>query len=264
MTAWFAVTDEKADDPFAVTGVQLERIAARGWQGSTMGAVGGWLLRAGAGFTGRANSVLPLDPPGLDFDEALRRAETFYDGHGLPLWFQIPVDAGARFDLVDAELAARGWEEFNATEVMVGAASSLLASMPGPGAAVFLDRPDDAWLRGYLYRGAVLPATAIEVLTNAENVVFASLRTTDGSVRAVARGVLSDDWLGVTAVTVDADHRRQGLGTALMAALIGWGVERGANKVYLQVDRANSAALAMYRSQGFARHHGYHYRRRPA
>ena len=33
--------------------------------------LGGWRLRAGAGFTGRANSVLPLGDPGLPLDDAI-------------------------------------------------------------------------------------------------------------------------------------------------------------------------------------------------
>ena len=35
---------------------------------------------------------------------------------------------------------------------------------------------------------------------------------------AVARGVLVDGWLCVTAVTVDERYRRRGLATAVMAA----------------------------------------------
>ena len=63
-------------------------------------------------------------------------------------------------------------------------------------------------------------------------------------------------------VTVDPAHRRLGLGTALMQQLIDHGAASGADRVYLQVDEANSGAISMYRQQGFRRHHGYHYRRR--
>ena len=51
--------------------IDLERIAARGWQGTHTLQIGDWLLRAGSGFTGRANSVLPLGPPGRVFPDAL-------------------------------------------------------------------------------------------------------------------------------------------------------------------------------------------------
>ena len=53
--AWPSTADELA----------LEAVAARGWRPEQTGEIGGWLLRAAGGFTGRANSVLPLRAPGL-------------------------------------------------------------------------------------------------------------------------------------------------------------------------------------------------------
>ena len=50
----------------------------------------------------------------------------------------------------------------------------------------------------------------------------------------------TDGWLGVTAVTVAEEHRRQGLATAVMAALQGWAAGRGAASVYLQVVGSNA------------------------
>src|SRR5436305_8792085 len=41
----------------------LERIVAAGWRADQTQELGGWLLRASGGFTGRANSVLPLAAP---------------------------------------------------------------------------------------------------------------------------------------------------------------------------------------------------------
>jgi ribosomal protein S18 acetylase RimI-like enzyme len=106
---------------------------------------------------------------------------------------------------------------------------------------------------------------AREVLTRAEDVTFASVRLTPAPapLAAVARGAVSDGWLGVTAVTVDERHRRRGLATAVMSALQGWAAGRGATSVYLQVLADNAPALALYRRAGFIEHHRYHYRRRP-
>ena len=58
---------------------------------------------------------------------------------------------------------------------------------------------------------------------------------------AVARGALADGWLCVTAVTVDDGHRRQGLATAVMAALGTWARDRGAESCVLQVASSNAA-----------------------
>ena len=49
----------------------LERAAAQHWQAPEQERLGEWLLRAAEGFTGRANSALPLGDPGLPRPEAV-------------------------------------------------------------------------------------------------------------------------------------------------------------------------------------------------
>ncbi|WP_448642684.1 GNAT family N-acetyltransferase [Geodermatophilus sp. URMC 63] len=134
-------------------------------------------------------------------------------------------------------------------------------------APVDLDpEPDDGWLAASGHLGRTDAATARAVLTNAPEVVFASVRTDPPPAPpvAVARGVVTDDWLGVTAVTVAEEHRRRGLATAVVAAVSRWGAQRGAGWVYLQVSSANAPARAVYRRAGFVEHHRYHYRWAPA
>lgn len=237
--------------------VALERLFAHGWQGTSVRPLGQWLLRAGSGFTGRANSVLPLGDPGVDLDAALVAVTDFYDEHGLPAVFQLPIDG---IPQLDADLDQRGWQSFNSTEVRTGAVG-LLRPVAGLPRVVLLDAPDEAWLGGYLYRGTPLPPEAIAVLCNAERPVFAALRS--GDVQAgVARGVVHDGWLGVAAVTVDPAHRRRGVGRHLMGELCRWAADLGARRIYLQVDEANTVARQMYDRLGLTVHHRYHYRRR--
>ncbi|MGY1737170.1 GNAT family N-acetyltransferase [Geodermatophilus sp. SYSU D00684] len=102
------------------------------------------------------------------------------------------------------------------------------------------------------------------MLGNAPVVVFAAVRPEPGAVPvAVARGVVTDGWLGVGAVTVAEDARRRGLATAVMAAVTRWGADRGARWVYLQVTASNAAARGLYRRAGYVEHHRYHYRWAP-
>jgi len=68
-----------------ISTVELERLAAHGWRGTSTHRLGEWLLRAGSGFTGRANSVLPLRAPGLPLDDALGLSWSWYAARGLPL-----------------------------------------------------------------------------------------------------------------------------------------------------------------------------------
>ena len=68
--------------------------------------------------------------------------------------------------------------------------------------------------------------------------------------RASGVAAYADDWVGFRAVEVDPAHRRQGLGLAVMAALLEWGAERGATTAYLQVLGDNAPALALYERLG--------------
>jgi N-acetylglutamate synthase len=232
----------------------LERLAARGWRGSEEAALGEWLLRAGGGFTGRANSVLVAGDPDLPLPDAVDAVTAWYRDRGLRPCAQLP---GRQARSADAAFAAAGWARDEDVLVL----TAPLSPAPDGGVPVDLSpTPDDAWLAGYHHRGRPLPPTARAVLTNAEDVVFASVRLDEGPPAAVARGVVTDDWLGVAAVTVAEEHRRRGLATAVMAALQRWGAGRGASWVYLQVTSSNAPARALYRSAGFIEHHRYHYR----
>jgi GNAT superfamily N-acetyltransferase len=136
----------------------------------------------------------------------------------------------------------------------------LLPRLPAGALPVTIEAtPDADWLGLYHYRGgAELPPVARRVLAGARDPGFAVLRD-GGRPVAIARGSVDEGWVGVTAVEVDPGHRRRGLGTAVLRAILDWGREHGATSTYLQVADDNAGALALYDSLGFARHHGYHY-----
>jgi N-acetylglutamate synthase len=235
----------------------LEAVAARGWRAAQTGKLGGWLLRANDGLTGRANSVLPLAAPGVPLDEALDTARAWYAERGLPLRVQVPVEARR---LLDAELAERGWPADPDVHVMATRLDTPAATDVGV-TVTLAGEPDDDWLARFR-DGSTPSASTRALLTRHETVVFASIRV-DGLLAAIGRGVVDDTWLGVTAVEVAPAQRRRGLATVVMAALHGWGVARGALHGYLQVSVDNVAAVALYEGLGYWVHHDYRYRSEP-
>src|SRR5688500_11841936 len=84
----------------------LERLAARSWQGLEQERYGDWLLRAGGGFTGRANSVLVVGDPPEDLDSAVRTVTGWYSRRGLRPRAQVPRPGG---EAADAAFDAAGW-----------------------------------------------------------------------------------------------------------------------------------------------------------
>ncbi|NJK55561.1 MAG: GNAT family N-acetyltransferase [Pleurocapsa sp. SU_5_0] len=56
------------------------------------------------------------------------------------------------------------------------------------------------------------------------------------------------------------NQRRRGYATQLMAAMTDWGRNRGATKVYLQVETANQPGINFYNKLGFTEAYQYFYR----
>jgi GNAT superfamily N-acetyltransferase len=240
------------------TVADLERISFRSWRGLSHEPFGDWVLRAGGGFTGRANSVLVVGDPPDDLPAAVETVTGWYAAHGLQPRAQVPAPGA---EDADAAFHQAGWVRGDDNLVL----TAPLAEWADPHVPVQLAPvPDEAWLAGYRYRGTPLPTVAYDVLVNADAPVFASVASAAREpLAAVARGVVVDGWLCVTAVTVDERHRRRGLATAVMAALGAWARERGAHSSLLQVAGDNAPALALYERLGFTEHHRYHYRLGP-
>jgi len=247
---------------------ELEQVAALGWRAAEERWVGGvregWLLRAAGGFTGRANSVLPVGSPPLPLDDALDEVVAFYAERGLVPRFQLPTGT----EPLDDALDARGWTAYD-PGLMLVADLAALARPADPIEHVRIDAaPDDAWVAAYHYRGDTLGFASVRdadgahaVLTRGDTLGFASVRDANGGVLAIARGALDESWLGVTAVAVAPHARRQGLGTLVVAALAAWARARAGRWSFLQVGEENAAARAAYGRAGFAEHHRYHFRR---
>jgi N-acetylglutamate synthase len=243
----------------------LEHAAAPGWRAIEQERLGDWLLRAADGFTGRANSALAVGDPGQPLADAIDVVRGWYAARGLPAMIAVPYPTGRpAASSLDRQLARLDWSVRGDAATVMTADPARVAERGGPaGVVVGVDAdPDQAWLRRYHYRGQELPPVAVQLLTSAPWQAFASVRA-DGETIAIGRVAGCGDWAGLTAIEVDPASRRQHLGTAVTIALARHAAERAASGLYLQVADENSGARALYRTLGFADHHGYHYRIAP-
>lgn len=234
---------------------------ARTWPPLEQEWLGRWLLRAGGGWTGRANSALPLGDPGRDVGDAVRTVEAWYERRGLPPLIAVPLPGA---DALDAVLRDAGWPITHGALVQTAAPAEILRRLPArpdlPAIEVAED-PDDDWLAAYHYRGGALPAHAVAILRGGD-ARFASIRLR-GEVLAIGRFVVASGMAGITAMEVAGARRRGGVGSHVLRGMVEHAGRDGAERVWLQVDPDNTAAQGLYARAGFRTHHRYHYRTRP-
>lgn len=257
--------------------LDLERAAAVHWRGTQEERLGGWLLRAAEGLTGRANSALPLADPGMPLDEALAAVTGWYRARGLPPMIAVPQPLGgpataevresdpASFDL-DNQLSERSWPTRPGPAYHMTANLADVAAAPRMphGTEFRVDaEPDDGWL-GLFHDGGQWRKSPVsrKLLMSAPAQAFVSIRSGQ-HVMATGRLSIGAGWAGITAVEVDPGHRRGGLGTALTLGICAEAARRGVSRVFLQVETKNSAAMALYERCGFGYSHRYHYRLAP-
>lgn len=237
---------------------ELARVCARAWRPVESERLGEWELRAADGFTRRANSVLPLGDPGMPLDDALTAVRGWYAARGLPAYLQTATGAEGTQEPLCAELERRGWVRKVSVGVWTGPLAPV-ADLGGEPSGVVLSREvDEAWLARYQRKG--VSEVALRVLGAGPSVWFATVPGDgEGAPAAIGRCVVDGRWAGFAAVEVDPARRRQGLATAVMAALARKALDEGASAAWLQVDEDNAGARALYARMGFAMHHAYHH-----
>lgn len=242
----------------------LEYAGAAGWPGVEQTWLDGWLLRAGHGYTHRANSALPLGDssgPAIVGKDTLHRIGAWYTEHGLPVQLCLPDRLAA---------TPPGWHTWNET-VVLGIDIATMVLPQGPSMVRVSPAPSQAWLELYRYRGGIPdplatppPRPAPEVLNAVRDGALGFAVLGVPQPIAVARGAVTTApdgrrWVGLSCVAVATEHRRHGLGALICAELLRWGQERGAGYAYVQVAADNPDGLGLFREMGFVEHHRYRY-----
>lgn len=243
---------------------ELESAMDAAWPAPDREESGGWVLRAAAGVTQRANSIWPRpDPAGTrpDLPASLRDARAWYRRRRLPVIFQVFEDA--RSAALNAFLDAEGFTRQSGTLILVRAAGA-----DSTAAGVELsDRPSEEWLRLW-WRvdgrgGDAALATAREILEGCP-AVYALARDDDGVPAAVGRLAVPPAGAGgrggVYCMATRPDARRRGHAGRVLQALLAAGAARGLAGYWLLVTAANAGARELYTRAGFAEAGRYLYR----
>ncbi|PPG04568.1 MULTISPECIES: GNAT family N-acetyltransferase [unclassified Rathayibacter] len=251
----------------------LDRLAADAWPALVRRPLGAWELRASAGVTKRANSVLASGDV-VDQEAALDAAEAFAREHGIAPLVQIgpPSPAG-----LTGLLAERGAAPIDRTLVLTGSVQEALAALPstsGSAPSVSAPRPrvrlapapDEDWLalwwsvdgRG----GAEERAVAERILAGCPS-SYALAVDGDGPAAtgrlALVTAPDGELWGGLFALATRPDARRRGLASAVIRALLEDASGRGVARFWLQVLAENAGARRLYASLGCRESSWYEY-----
>ena len=239
----------------------LEALGAAAWPASEVQIVDGWQLGVSVGISHRANSVLPLgELEERQLDDAIDEVEWRYASRGLNPCFKMTV-AALPSELGPA-LDRRGYTIEKHSQVLVADAAAVAAREDGRHGVHLLDTPEAHWAAvcwsADQYGDEAAGRFAIaNRLPEPRGFALAEVGGTAGGAGiAIAQG----EWACLNAINVLPAFRRQGLARAVVTALAAWAVERGAWKLYLQVEVSNAPARRLYDQLGFHFAYAYHYR----
>ncbi|MBF9128214.1 GNAT family N-acetyltransferase [Plantactinospora sp. S1510] len=247
--------------PEAVRGLQ-ER-AARALPATHVENVDGWWLRSAPGCAWWVRSVLPHGDAGPD--ELLRRvvgAEQFYADRHTTARFQISAGACPRG--LDAVLAERGYRAESPMSLRVAPTAQVLGGTPAGALRIRLDDSPtsgwfDVWHAVHGHHGGD-SAAEWDMLARVDGPSAYAGAMVGGKIVAVGRAVADTGWVGLFGMATLPEVRGKGTARSLLAALARWAAGHRADRMYLQVERTNVAALRLYERTGFSEVCGYHYR----
>ncbi|MET1064056.1 MAG: GNAT family N-acetyltransferase [Arthrobacter sp.] len=235
------------------------------WPAAEREESGGWVLRAAAGVTQRANSVWPREPGGDPHGllARLREARLWYRNRRLPLIFQ--VFDGPGYAQLNAVLDEEGFTRQSESLVLVRAGGT---DSPVPDAGVEITtEPSAEWLRLWWSVDGRGDETALAVARGILErcpSLYALVRDDDGVPAAVGRLAVPPGAAagtgGLYCMATRPDARRRGHGSRILQGLLRAGDARGLSSYWLLVTAANAGARELYARAGFQAAARYLYR----
>ena len=238
---------------------QIEDLSLNAWPSHKMELYDGWILRFSYFYTHRTNSVEQFAESTLPWSVKVPYCEREYARLGSPAVFKISPLVSPNFDFM---LENRGYEIQHETLVMTMPleGTSFQAS---PRISLSEEIPLE-WIESlFALKGTTDPIhrKVVPSMYRAipKETVCACARD-KGQVIATGLGILDRDYIGIYAIHVREDFRRQGLARDLCQTLLAAGQEHGADKAYLQVVKDNPPAQSLYASLGFEHLYSYFFR----
>ncbi len=226
----------------------------------------GWRLRATRGVTQRANSVWTSSGGRVvALENQIATMEDFYRDRGLPPLVQL-TDSSQPEGL-DETLAQRGYQARSPVSIQTASACKVVERTSTDSAdslvrAVVYETMPDPWFDISGRRGRFEQVQDIYrgLLKRIPGRTGYALAEVGGQPAGVGLLVSDGPWAGVFSMLTLRAFRRRGCGRALLHAMARAADSWGARRLYLQLERDNESAAALYHRAGFREAYGYHYR----
>jgi N-acetylglutamate synthase len=234
---------------------RIEEHSVLAWPpGSVQRTEDGWILRATPALParGRSNHALtparPLDRS--EFDPAIARVAEFAALNDIACGVQVsPIDL--HIPLLE-DIAVRGWDINQAVLVMTVETGPLVADADPAFQLEITDNATPEWVAAWAHCDRRQDVQ--EHLQSVFPKMTGRARFARNRDRAVGISVELDGIVGLFCLAVAPEARRQGLGKALVRAML---AQHEAPLAYLQVFSENAAGHGLYSSLGF--HEEYRY-----
>jgi ribosomal protein S18 acetylase RimI-like enzyme len=218
----------------------------------------GWVLRFANGYTKRANSINPLYDSRGALAEKIDFCERCYAERGLPAIFRLTSCLAP--PQLDQALERRGYRLLDPSLVLT---ADLRDRSPSEPALELRAEAVETWMQlfeqlaDHRFSGPDTHRAMLEAIP-AERLLVAGV--VGGEIVGCGVGVLEDQHFGLFDIAVARGQRNRGFGTQLIAGMLDWARQRGAQYGYLQVMSANAPARHVYAKLGFEEAYHYWYR----
>ncbi|MEM9909361.1 MAG: GNAT family N-acetyltransferase [Pseudomonadota bacterium] len=221
------------------------------WPAANRWNAGAWIVRDGAG-GGKRVSAATLARPSSVFD--LRQAESEMSGIQQDPLFMVREGEA----VLDAHLEEAGYEIVDPVNIYAAPVGSMARDTPPRLSAFDLWPPlaiqDEIWAEGGI------GLARLEIMHRAEGPKTALFGRHEGRPAATGFIAIHNGIAMIHALEVLSAFRRQGVGRNLTRHAALWAQNHSASTIAVLCTTANLAANALYRSMGYSRQGGYHYR----
>ena len=245
----------------------IEDLSLNAWPSHQMQLYDGWILRFSYFYTHRTNCVEQVGTSLLPLEEKVSYCEDIYRRWKTPCIFKItPLSLPA----LDYYLEGHDYEKQNITHVMCTDLPEYPGSTPKRFSTIrqdemtVRDRIPDEWIDALFSIKGNASVTHLKIVPSMYAAIPKDVRCVyirkDGEIAATGLGILDRDYIGIYAINVRSDCRRQGYARRICETLLKEGARAGAKRAYLQVLEGILPAIELYQSLGFTHQYSYWFR----